>query len=114
MANYELLLAVSEKVTEADQDKLIKEITNSIEKAKGEVKQVDSWGKRTLAYPINKDKSAFYYLLTFNGGPELPKTLTSMLRIEDKILRFIIERQEVVKRTRKPKKKKTTTVEIIR
>jgi small subunit ribosomal protein S6 len=102
--NYELLLALSEDTTEADQKGLIKSLEDIIGKAKGEISQTESWGKRSLAFSIKKNKNAFYYLVDFTGEGSLPKVLSDSLRIEDKVLRFIIaERQKPVKAKKKAK-----------
>ncbi|HEY4695050.1 MAG TPA: 30S ribosomal protein S6 [Candidatus Nanoarchaeia archaeon] len=90
LKNYELLVAFGEETSEAAQKELIKEISATIEKSKGQVDQEEAWGKRALAYPIKKNKNAYYHLVTFSGEESLPKILTDTLRIEEAILRFIV------------------------
>ena len=47
----------------ADIDKTIDGVTNLIKENTGEISDIDRWGKRHLAYPINKKKDAYYYII---------------------------------------------------
>ncbi len=114
MLDYEVLIALSEKLTEEEQKKTIKDLENLIEKAKGSVTHSESWGKRSLAFTIKKDKNAFFWLLNVSGESKLPKIINDGLRIEDSVLRYIIERKVVSKKPKKVSKKKVVTTEIIR
>lgn len=105
MTDYEVLLAVGEKESEEDQKKLIKELENKIEAKKGSVASTDSWGKRALAYEIGGNKNAFYWLLNFSSGSSTPKELIDSLRINDQVLRFIINKKEAKKAKTKKKSK---------
>ncbi len=114
MTNYELLLAIAEDQSEEEQKKILSALTQAVEKAKGEVAQTDSWGKKTLAFPVEKNTSAFFWLLNVAGQSNLPKVITDGLRIEDKVLRFIVEKKVLSKKPKKAPKKKVVTTEIIR
>lgn len=107
MTDYELLLAIAEDQSEEEQKKILTGLTSIIEKAKGEVAQTDSWGKKALAFPIGKNKNAYYSLLNLKGNENLPKAVTDSLRIEDKVLRFLISRKVVVKKAKKKDTRKT-------
>lgn len=56
----------------------------------GEISQVDEWGKRRLAYPINYINDGFYVLMTFKAPPELPSELERNYKISDDVMRYII------------------------
>jgi len=114
MIDYEILVAFSEKLSEEEQKKILKELESLIEKAKGSIAQTESWGKRTLAFQIKKNSSAYFWLLTVKGGSNMPKVINDSLRIEDSVLRFIIESKELSKKPKKVSKKKVVTTEIIR
>ena len=58
----------------------------------GEVTNVDDWGKRKLAYEINKQKEGFYYFIQFNAETSTPAELESRLRITETVLRYLIVR----------------------
>jgi len=114
MIEYELLLAFSEKVSEEEQKKAIEDLEKLIIKSKGSIVNTESWGKRTLAFPIKKDTNAFYWLLRISGASALPKVVSDAIRIDDKILRFIIEKKIVSKKPKKTIKKKVLVPEIMR
>lgn len=107
MTDYELLLAVSEKEPEENQKKLVKEIESQIEKHKGSLSSTDNWGKRALAFSIDGQKNAFYWLANFHSGPEGPKVIADTLRINDKVLRFLITKKEAKKIKTREKTKKS-------
>ena len=102
MNNYESLILLADSLAEPEQKKFIDQIKDLIEKNKGNLKDSVSWGKKTLAFQIGESKSGFYWLLNFEGNETLPKKLTDFLRIEDSVLRFLIEKAIV---SSKPKKK---------
>lgn len=65
-----------------------------IENGGGTVDNVDFWGKRKLAYEINKITEGFYTLVNFSADPELPKELDRVFRITDGVIRHIIVKEE--------------------
>lgn len=89
MKNYETLILFSEDTSEADQKKLVDQTKDLIEKNKGQVSNIENWGKKTLAFQIGPRKSGFYWLLSFAGQDNQPKKVNDFLRIEDSVLRFL-------------------------
>ena len=75
------------------------EITALVEKfkgvveANGTVSEIDQWGKRRLAYPINYKTEGYYVLTTFAAASELPRELERNLNNDEGILRFLVVRQ---------------------
>lgn len=107
MSEYELLIAIAEDQSETAQKELLTQLTGLVEKAKGEVAQTDSWGNKTLAFSIGKSKNAFYYLLSLKGDESLPKTVFNALKNEDKVLRHLLTKKEVIKKARRKDSRKT-------
>ena len=58
--------------------------------SKGTLGEVNEWGKRHLAYPINDLNEGYYVLMTFTSTPDLPAELDRVLRITDGVVRSII------------------------
>ena len=58
--------------------------------ARGTVAEVDEWGKRRLAYPINDLNEGHYVLMTFTAAPELPAELDRVLKITEGVMRSMI------------------------
>jgi small subunit ribosomal protein S6 len=56
----------------------------------GEVKSLDVWGRRRLAYPIKRHKEGVYHLGKFSLGPEQEIELDRTLRLNEQVLRHLI------------------------
>jgi len=61
----------------------------------GEVKGVDNWGKRKLAYPIKKNEHAVYVFYTVDFPAESVRKVESTLNITDEVIRFLITRPDL-------------------
>lgn len=61
--------------------------------ARGTVAEVDEWGKRRLAYPINDMNEGYYVLIEFESKPEFPHELDRIYNITDGIMRSLIVAQ---------------------
>lgn len=59
-----------------------------------ELGEIDEWGKRRLAYPINDETEGHYVLYNFVSGPEFPAELDRVTKITDGVLRAMIIRKE--------------------
>lgn len=60
----------------------------------GELKGVDKWGKRRLAYPIKKFHDGYYIVVNFKGNNELLKELDRVIKITEESLRHMIVRRD--------------------
>ena len=79
---YILDPAMSEEATAA----LVAKFKTMAE-AHGTVKEVDEWGKRRLAYPINDLNEGYYVLMSFDSDAAFPNELARVLRITDGVMR---------------------------
>ena len=94
MEKYELTLVLDADLDSEDQKKLIAKIKKTIEDNKGKIKSEEEWGKKELAYPINKKKNGVYLLLDLESSKEdLPK-IDKKLKMEEGVLRYLILRKE--------------------
>ncbi len=57
--------------------------------AEGTVTNVDEWGKRRLAYPINDLNEGYYVLMNFESKPEFPAELERVMKITDGVMRCL-------------------------
>ena len=57
--------------------------------AEGTVSNVDEWGKRRLAYPINDLAEGYYVLMNFESKPEFPAELERVMKITEGVLRCL-------------------------
>jgi len=90
MAKYESMYILKPDMEEEKKDALIKRFSELVSSNGGEIENVDEWGKRRLAYPINYINDGYYILMTFQAPPELPAELERNYRISDDVLRYIV------------------------
>lgn len=78
----------------ADEDiaKLNDAITSLVEKSGGTVSVVEGWGRRRLAYPINKKTEGYYVLLEIAGSGQEIAELERRFRVNDLIMRYMTVR----------------------
>ena len=60
----------------------------------GVVTNVDDWGKKRLAYEIQKSKEAYYYFIQFDGDAECPGEVERHIRIMEPVVRYLCVKQE--------------------
>ena len=88
-ANYEAMYILDPALSEEAIAALVAKFKAVVE-ANGTVSEIDEWGKRRLAYPINDLMEGYYVLMTFNAKPEFPRELDRILRITDGVMRSLI------------------------
>ena len=60
----------------------------------GTVTDVDEWGKKKLAYEIQKMNEGFYYFIQFDAEPDVPAEVEADVRIMDNVLRFLCVKKD--------------------
>ncbi len=93
ICSYETLFVVNATLAEEDQKALIEKFTSLIAE-NGTVTEVNEWGKRRLAYPINDMFEGCYVNVTFKSEPAFPAELKRIFGITDGILRANVIRLE--------------------
>lgn len=86
---YEGIVILNSNSTDDQQKAIFKRNKGIIEKFEGEVKHLDTWGRRSLANPIRKNNNALYFHTTFTASPEAVAELERTMRIDDQVLRFM-------------------------
>ncbi|AKN33119.1 30S ribosomal protein S6 [Clostridium carboxidivorans P7] len=94
MRKYETIFILHPSLDEEAVKANVEKFKGVIENGGGVVDNVDAWGKRKLAYEINKIGEGTYTLINFSAGPELPKELDRVFRITDTVIRHIIVKDE--------------------
>lgn len=94
--NYEVLFIINPTLAEdeikAAQDKFINLI-----KENGEIQEINEWGKRRLAYPINDIQEGYYVLVYFAANADFPAELNRRFNIDDAIMRGMVIAREDAK-----------------
>ena len=94
MNKYELALVINAKIEDDARTDAIEKIKALIEKFGGEITNVDEWGKKKLAYEIQKMKEGFYYFITFESDSNCPNEVEQRVRIMENVIRYLCIRQD--------------------
>ena len=94
MKAYELLFFVDPALDPETRLAVMKRIDTTIAEGKGTVDNVDDWGKRKLAYEIDKLVEGDYTLINFHADPTQIAELDRVLRITDAVVRHMIVRRD--------------------
>ena len=94
MNKYELALVINAKIEDDARTDAIEKIKALIEKFGGEITNVDEWGKKKLAYEIQKMREGYYYFIQFDANADVPAQLEENVRIMDNVLRFLCVRAD--------------------
>ena len=90
---YEVLYIIDPAQGEEGIAALVEKFKAMVE-AEGTLSNIDEWGKRRLAYPINDETDGFYVLYNFVSTPEFPAELDRVSKITDGVLRSLIVRKD--------------------
>ena len=94
MNKYELVIVLSANLEDEDRSAAMEKVTGYIARFGGNVLNVDEWGKKTLAYEIQKMKEAYYYFVSFEAPENAPAEIENNVRIMEQVIRFLIVRQD--------------------
>ena len=94
MNMYELALVVSAKIEDDARTATVEKAKEYITRAGGTVTEVEDWGKKKLAYDIQKMSEAYYYFIQFDAAATTPAAVEQDVRIMDNVLRFLVVRKD--------------------
>lgn len=94
--SYETLFVVNPTLAEDDLKAAVDKFTALIAE-NGTVVEIDEWGKRRLAYPINDINEGYYVLVNFTSESSFPAELERRYNIDENIMRGIVIRLETKK-----------------
>lgn len=94
MNKYELAVVVSAKIEDDERTATLEKAKALVERFGGQITNVDDWGKRRLAYEVQKMKEAFYYFIQFEAESTAPVEIESRIRIMDNVIRYLCVRQD--------------------
>ena len=87
-ANYEVVYIVDPAQGEEGIASIVASF-KALAEQNGSAVEVEEWGTRKLAYPINYKNDGYYVLMSFNSEPSFPRELDRKLRINDGIMRSL-------------------------
>ena len=92
-ANYEAMYILDPALSEEAIAALVAKFKAVVE-ANGTVSEIDEWGKRRLAYPINDEEEGVYTVINFTSEPSFPAELDRVYKITEGVMRSLIVAHE--------------------
>ena len=97
MNKYELTVVVNAKIEDDVRVATVEKVKEYVARYGGTVTNVDEWGKKRLAYEIQKMKEGFYYFIQFEADATAPAEIERHVRIMENVIRYLCVKQEAQK-----------------
>ena len=94
MNKYELAVVLNAKLEDEERAAAMEKVTGYITRFGGAVTGIDEWGKKRLAYEVQKMREAFYYFIQFDAESTAPIEIENRVRIMDNVVRFLVVKQD--------------------
>lgn len=94
MNQYELALVVNAKIEDDARVATVESVKELITRFGGTITKVDEWGKKRLAYEIQKMKEGYYFFIKFESDSACPGEIESRVRIMESVIRYLCIRQD--------------------
>ena len=94
MNKYELALVVKAKIEDDARAAVVEKAKDYITRLGGTITNVDEWGKKRLAYEVQKMREGFYYFIQFEADATCPAEVERHVRIMDNVMRYLIVKKE--------------------
>ena len=94
MNKYELCVVLSAKIEDDERAATLEKVQKYITRFGGTVTNIDEWGKKKLAYEIQKMKEAYYYFIHFDAEPTAPYEIEHRVRIMENVVRYLCVRAD--------------------
>ncbi len=91
---YEVGFVINPEASEEEVKKIIDSIVEIIKNADGNIENVDEWGRRKLAYPVQKHKEGIYVFINANMKGSTFVAIERRLKLTEKVMRFIVLRMD--------------------
>lgn len=94
MRHYETIFIASPTLTDEQSDELVKQFEGIIAEQGGELLKTDKWGRKKLAYEVQKFSEGYYTLFEMNAGPDLIHELERRFRNNDSVIKYLSVRMD--------------------
>ena len=94
MNKYELAVVLSSAISDEERTSALERVKEYITRAGGTITNVDEWGKKKLAYEIQKMSEAYYVFIQFEAEASVPSQVEASVRLMEQVIRFLIVKQE--------------------
>ena len=90
MSKYELALVVNAKIEDEAREAVVEKAKGYVARYGGTVTEVEEWGKKRLAYEVQKMREGFYYFIQFEADATCPAEVERHVRIMDNVMRYLV------------------------
>ena len=94
MSKYELALVVNAKIEDEAREAVVEKAKGYVARYGGTVTEVEEWGKKRLAYEVQKMREGFYYFIQFEADATCPSDVERHVRILDNVMRYLVVKKE--------------------
>lgn len=94
MSKYELALVVNAKIEDEAREAVVEKAKGYVARYGGTVTEVEEWGKKRLAYEVQKMREGFYYFIQFEADATCPAEVERHVRIMDNVMRYLVIKKE--------------------
>lgn len=94
MNKYELAIVLNAKIEDEERAAALEKVKNYVTRFGGTITNVDEWGKKRLAYEIQKMKEGYYYFIQFDAEPTAPAEIENRVRIMENVIRYLCVKQD--------------------
>ena len=94
MSKYELAVVLNAKIEDEERVAVLEKVKGYVTRFVGTITNVDEWGKKRLAYEIQKMHEGFYYFIQFEADAQCPAEVERHVRIMDNVLRYLVVRKD--------------------
>ena len=94
MNKYELTVVLNAKIEDEERAAALEKVKEYITRFGGTITNIDEWGKKRLAYEIQKMKEGYYFFIQFDAESTAPAEIENRVRIMENVIRYLCVRQE--------------------
>ncbi|MCR5784590.1 MAG: 30S ribosomal protein S6 [Eubacterium sp.] len=94
MNKYELALVLNANFEDDARTAVLEKVKDLVTRFGGNITDIDEWGKKKLAYEIQKMSEGYYYFIHFDAEPTVPADIEERIRIVDGVLRYLCVKAE--------------------
>lgn len=111
---YESAVLINAALEDEQIDNIINRIKDSITSSGGNIREIENWGRKRLAYTIKKNKIGYYVIFRYDAQPDLISKLDRQYQLDENILRYLNIKlsSDALEQIEKDKKESTEIVEI--
>lgn len=94
MSKYELCVVLNAKIEDEERAAVLEKVKGYVTRFGGTITNVDEWGKKRLAYEVQKMKEGFYYFIQFDAETDAPREIENRIRIMENVMRYLVVKQD--------------------